>query len=73
MWIYYSTQIFFLGAEFTQVYSRYMGSQIVLKKGCRKEAAHVTATTAGAHAGDAAEVVNVAKLAGHIEQAEPKL
>lgn len=35
VWIYYSTQIFFLGAEFTQVYTRYMGRQIVLKKGRR--------------------------------------
>lgn len=36
VWIYYSTQIFFLGAEFTQVYTRYMGRQIVIKKGRRK-------------------------------------
>ena len=73
MWIYYSTQIFFLGAEFTQVYSRYMGSQIVLKKGRRREAAHIKATTDGTHAADQAEVVNVAKTAGHAEHAEPKL
>jgi membrane protein len=26
VWIYYSTQIFFFGAEFTQVYSRHIGS-----------------------------------------------
>jgi len=32
-WIYYSAQIFFIGAEFTQVYTRYMGRQIVIKKG----------------------------------------
>lgn len=28
VWIYYSTQIFFFGAEFTQVYSRYFGTEI---------------------------------------------
>ncbi len=33
IWIYYSTQIFFIGAEFTQVYTRYMGRQIVIKRG----------------------------------------
>jgi membrane protein len=31
VWIYYSTQIFFFGAEFTQVYSRYFGSHITAK------------------------------------------
>ncbi len=36
VWIYYSTQIFFIGAEFTQVYTRYLGRQIVIKKGRRK-------------------------------------
>jgi membrane protein len=35
-WIYYSAQIFLLGAEFTQVYARYMGSSVTLKKGRRK-------------------------------------
>jgi membrane protein len=30
IWVYYSTQIFFLGAEFTQVYSRFMAGQIVM-------------------------------------------
>lgn len=28
VWIYYSTQIFFFGAEFTQVYSRHFGKKI---------------------------------------------
>lgn len=28
VWIYYSTQIFFFGAEFTQVYSRHLGKTI---------------------------------------------
>jgi len=72
IWIYYSTQIFFLGAEFTQVYSRYMGAQIVIKKGRRKEPAHVTAT---AHADVAAHanVVNVAKTATGKETATPQL
>ncbi|ESQ76434.1 YihY/virulence factor BrkB family protein [Asticcacaulis sp. AC402] len=60
VWIYYSTQIFFLGAEFTQVYSRYMGAQIILKKGRRKAPAHITATD-NANAADNAEVVNIAK------------
>ncbi len=36
VWLYYSTQIFYLGAEFTQVYARYMGSVVTLKKGRRK-------------------------------------
>jgi len=36
VWIYYSTQIFLLGAEFTQVYARYMGADAPLKKGRRK-------------------------------------
>ncbi len=36
VWIYYSAQIFLLGAEFTQVYARYMGSVVTLKKGRRK-------------------------------------
>jgi len=73
VWIYYSTQIFFLGAELTQVYSRYMGAQIVLKKGRRKQPAHVVATTQGADAAKAAEVVNVAKTHKGAEHAEPKL
>lgn len=29
LWVYYSAQILFLGAEFTQVYSRHFGSRIV--------------------------------------------
>lgn len=33
IWIYYSTQIFFLGAEFTQVYASMYGSQIVPEEG----------------------------------------
>lgn len=70
VWIYYSTQIFFLGAEFTQVYSRYMGAQIVLKKGRRKTPAHTAATT-DPDAGDDAEVVNVAKQAPR--SAKPEL
>ena len=38
VWIYYSTQIFLLGAEFTQVYASHMGSTVTLKKGRRKPA-----------------------------------
>ncbi|WP_050808333.1 YihY/virulence factor BrkB family protein [Asticcacaulis biprosthecium] len=70
VWIYYSTQIFFLGAEFTQVYSRYMGAQIILKKGRRKAPAHVTATD-NANAADNAEVVNMAKT--EPQAAKPEL
>lgn len=33
IWIYYSAQIFFLGAEFTQVYANQYGSQIVPEEG----------------------------------------
>ena len=36
LWVYYSAQIIFLGAEFTQVYARKYGSEIVPKK--RKQA-----------------------------------
>jgi membrane protein len=32
LWVYYSAQIIFLGAEFTQVYAQRYGSEIVLKK-----------------------------------------
>ncbi len=32
LWVYYSAQIIFLGAEFTQVYARRYGSEIVPKK-----------------------------------------
>jgi membrane protein len=32
LWVYYSAQIIFLGAEFTQVYARTYGSEIVPKK-----------------------------------------
>lgn len=33
LWVYYSAQILFLGAEFTQVYARYCGKQIRPKPG----------------------------------------
>jgi membrane protein len=33
IWIYYSAQICFLGAEFTQVYANMYGSQIVPEEG----------------------------------------
>jgi membrane protein len=32
LWVYYSAQVIFLGAEFTQVYARKYGSEIVPKK-----------------------------------------
>ena len=47
VWIYYSTQIFLLGAEFTQVYARYMGSSVTLKKGRRKPVETVKAVVEG--------------------------
>ena len=72
VWIYYSTQIFFLGAELTQVYSRYMGAQIVLKKGRRKLPAHLAAETCGADA-KVSDVVNVAKTPKGAEHADPTL
>jgi len=36
LWVYYSTQILFLGAEFTQVYARYHGSRIAPSEKARK-------------------------------------
>ena len=35
IWIYYSAQIMFLGAEFTQVYARLQGSRIVPEEHAR--------------------------------------
>jgi membrane protein len=32
VWVYYSAQIFLLGAEFTQVYARKIGSRVEPKK-----------------------------------------
>jgi membrane protein len=31
MWVYYSAQLFFLGAEFTKVYTEKFGSQFAAK------------------------------------------
>lgn len=70
VWIYYSTQIFFLGAEFTQVYTRYMGSQIILKKGRRKAPINAGSATDMAKA---AEVVNMAKTADGAQVGKPEL
>jgi membrane protein len=67
VWIYYSTQIFFLGAEFTQVYARYMGDEVVIKKGRRK-----TPVTSEVHPRHTPDVVNVAKSADHARPPEPK-
>jgi membrane protein len=61
VWIYYSAQIFFLGAEFTQVYTRYMGRQIMLKKGRRKKIAANVISQKPSEADKNAEVVNTAK------------
>ncbi len=72
LWIYYSAQIFFIGAEFTQVYARYMGEQIIIKKG-RRQASATKAVAAAGHLDVAGcEVVNVAK-ASDAAHAEPKL
>src|SRR6185312_7539612 len=35
LWIYYSSQVFLFGAEFTQVWSRLMGDAFALKHGRR--------------------------------------
>jgi membrane protein len=35
LWVYYSAQIIFLGAEFTQVYAKKYGSEIVPRKHSR--------------------------------------
>ncbi|MDI7774824.1 YihY/virulence factor BrkB family protein [Asticcacaulis sp. EMRT-3] len=69
VWIYYSTQVFFLGAEFTQVYARFMGEEIVLKKGRRKTSLKsATVPTGRGH-----EVINIAKTSKGAHPAEPKL
>jgi len=39
LWIYYSSQVFLFGAEFTQVWSRLMGDAFALKHGRRAAAA----------------------------------
>ncbi len=70
VWIYYSTQIFFLGAEFTQVYTRYMGEDIVIKKGRRRDALPVAGMPPPA---DTAKVVNVAKTAAGAQKAKPEM
>ena len=58
VWVYYSTQIFFIGAEFTQVYARYMGEQIVMKRGRRRP---IVQAAGHSDRVKVAEVVNVAK------------
>ncbi len=73
VWIYYSTQIFFIGAEFTQVYARYMGEQIIVKKGRRKAAATHAVAAAGRLDVSDCEVVNVAKTADGVSTPAPKL
>jgi len=40
VWIYYSAQVFFLGAEFTQVYARKYGSEIIPTKNAVSVAAN---------------------------------
>jgi membrane protein len=37
VWVYYSAQIFFFGAEFTQVYANRYGSRIVAEKGAEPQ------------------------------------
>lgn len=45
LWIYYSTQILFLGAEFTQVYANRFGSRIVADWAAPEEPVNTTAET----------------------------
>ncbi len=61
LWIYYSAQIFFIGAEFTQVYARYMGEQIVVKKGRRRPATEAVAAAGRLNVDHHSDVVNTAK------------
>ena len=48
IWIYYSAQILFFGAEFTQVYARHFGKQIVPEKGAVFEEQKAARQPAGA-------------------------
>ena len=73
VWIYYSTQIFFIGAEFTQVYARYMGEQIIIKKGRRQAAATKAVAAEGRLDVADCEIVNVAKAHDGAAHPEPKL
>ncbi len=71
VWIYYSTQIFFLGAEFTQVYTRYMGRQIVLKRG-RRLPVNIAKEGTDALAGTKAKDIKPADVAVAQAQVEAK-
>jgi membrane protein len=47
VWVYYSAQVFFFGAEFTQVYARYTGNQVVPRGNARpRQQRRVGATAA---------------------------
>ena len=54
IWIYYSAQILFYGAEFTQVYARHFGKQIVPEKGAVFEEPEAASQPAGAQPAGAA-------------------
>jgi len=52
IWIYYSAQILFFGAEFTQVYARQRGSHADIPHGHRDSAGRSRAALVPAHSGD---------------------
>lgn len=65
VWVYYSAQIFFFGAEFTQVYAGEMGSDPLRKREAKKPApeqvaAHVPAPYAEAAAGQTGGAIGAA-------------
>ena len=52
IWIYYSAQIVFFGAEFTQVYARQRGSHAGIPHGHRDSAGRSRAALVSAHTDD---------------------
>jgi membrane protein len=59
IWIYYSSQIFFFGAEFTQVYSKEYGSRPL-----KNQAAPKPVDTVAPHGGENAALAGVGSLLG---------
>jgi len=73
IWIYYSAQILFFGAEFTQVYARHLGRQIVPERGAVPEEQEAGAQPAGrAPAGQTASFAAV-PVTGKGQPAEIRL
>lgn len=75
VWIYYSAMIFFLGAEFTQVYSRTYGSrwreQQLLEEATLEETSHTIETEEGVIVKkDAAEILAESVVESVVAQAE---